>query len=88
MHSSTLLTVVAMETWRAGAASVDGVTGTAINTGAGLIAAVTIETSEALCKQKTKQNNRDISCKERVLFLCHRTAIKQCVNIHTHLNKI
>lgn len=59
MHSSTLLTGVAMETWRAGAASVDGVAGAAINTGAGLIATVAIETREALCKE-TKPN----SCSE------------------------
>ena len=39
-----------METREAGAASVNGVAGTAVNTVAGLIAAVTIETREALCK--------------------------------------
>lgn len=70
MHSSTLLTVVAMETWRAGAASVDGVTGTAINTGAGLIAAVTIETSEALCKQKKQNKTTETFHVRSVFYFC------------------
>lgn len=49
---STLLTGVAAETGRAGAASVDGVAGAAVNTGAGLIAAVAVETWEAHFKKK------------------------------------
>lgn len=47
---STLIASVAVETRWAGAATVDGIAGAAIDAGAGLIAAVTIETWEALCQ--------------------------------------
>lgn len=49
---STSIASVAVETRWTGAASVDGVAGATVDAGAGLIAAVTIETWEALCQQE------------------------------------
>ena len=51
--SSTLFTGVAVETGGAGAASVDVVASAAVDAGAGPVAAVAVETGEALCKEET-----------------------------------
>lgn len=52
----TLFTCVAVETRGACASSVDGVAGTAVDTAAGLITAVTIETRDAHFKQGKKNS--------------------------------
>lgn len=44
-----------METWGAGAASVDGVAGTSVEAGAGSLAAVAIETQETDFKKNQSQ---------------------------------
>lgn len=53
-HSCTLFAIFPMETRRTGATPTDRVTRTSISTGAGLSAAVAIETREALFERETK----------------------------------